>query len=154
MPRLIDFLKNKSNDYSEIEKVFYKSIGEKLVGKNTLTKKHLNGNINEISYSVVIPSYGFTNYLNGLLISLDTQVYKKNFEVIIVANKNKNDEKYTPYTPKKYKLKLIDLNVNYGRAFARNIGLAYSKGRIISFIDSDMLLPNNFIVEHLYRMMV
>ena len=154
MPKLIELLKKRSNNYSEIEKEFYNTTGEKLLSKDTLTKKYITRGIDKLSYSVVIPSYGFTEYLDGLLISLDTQIYKKNFEVIIVTNKSKDDRNYVLYKPKRYKLKLINLKRNYGRAFARNIGLAYSKGNIISFIDSDMLLPNNFIIEHLYRMSI
>ena len=46
---------------------------------------------------------------------------------------------------------MIELKTNYGRAIARNVGLGYARGSIVSFVDSDMILPNDFVSEHFYR---
>ncbi|MEM3245622.1 MAG: glycosyltransferase family 2 protein [Candidatus Micrarchaeaceae archaeon] len=152
MPKLIELLENKSNDYIELEQTFRRKFKKDLIngsiGQSFSTDKKFINN----SYSVIVPSYRFPTYLNGLLISLDNQSYKKKFEVIVVNNKFKTG---TPldniYKPNNYRLKFIDLSINYGRAFARNVGLAYSTGSIISFVDSDMILPYNFIQEHFSR---
>ncbi len=48
----------------------------------------------------------------------------------------------------KYNLEVIDLKSNFGRSYARNVRLAKANGEIVSFIDSDMILPYNYIWEH------
>lgn len=150
MKTLLKLLEEKSNDYSNIERKFYQLTKTPLVEKKKLKLKYAQ-QINKVSYSIIIPSYRFTEYLNGLLISLDHQIGAINFEVIIVHNHSKNDGLCNLYVPKNYKIKLIELRTNRGRAFARNVGLIYSKGKIVSFIDSDMLLPSNFVLENVYR---
>ena len=49
----------------------------------------------------------------------------------------------------KYKLEIIYLNKNMGRAFARNIGIKKSKGDILIFHDSDMIAFNDYVSKHL-----
>ena len=150
MNKIIEILKSQSNDYSEIENDFLNKTGGNFIG-DTCRQRSNKNKIKSKKYSVIIPSYGFTKYLNGLLVSLDRQLYNNNFEAIIVNNRTEDNDYTELYKPQNFSLKLIELSVNRGRSFARNVGLACSKGEVVSFIDSDMILPNNFIREHMIR---
>ncbi len=68
--KLVEFLKEKSNDYSDIERLFLRETGEHLVGSNLNQKKESHKKTKATLYSVIIPHYEFDEYLNGLLISL------------------------------------------------------------------------------------
>lgn len=86
--------------------------------------------------SIIIPNYNKEKYLDKCLKSILDQSYE-NYEVIIVDDASTDSsvsiiEKYI-----NNKIKLIKLNENKGIAYARNIGLKNSKGRMICFLDSD-----------------
>lgn len=87
--------------------------------------------------SVIIPVYNTERYLHRCLDSIINQTYK-NLEIIcindgssdnsldILREYEKNDTRITVITQK-----------NSGLSAARNLGMAYSTGDFISFVDSD-----------------
>ena len=104
--------------------------------------------------SVIIPVYNVSKYLEKCLKSVLEQSYK-NLEIILVNDGSSDDSlKICEQYEKKYsKIKLIDLEKNYGISYARNKGLLYAKGKYIIFIDSDDWLEINMI-ESLYNNLV
>jgi glycosyltransferase involved in cell wall biosynthesis len=68
----------------------------------------------------------------------------KEMEVIIVDDCSKDD---TVSIAKNYPVKVIELQKNGGPARARNIGVEASKGEIIFFLDSDVIVLDGTIKE-------
>jgi len=100
------------------------------------------------SVSVIIPTYNSCKTLKLTLESLEKQKLnpkqKKLIEVIVIDD---GSEDKTGQMIKnanfKLNLKYVRQN-NLGRSYARNLGIAISTGRILIFIDSDILLEKHF----------
>lgn len=94
--------------------------------------------------SVIVPTVGRAEDLTECLNALTRQTFT-NFEVIIVS---KNSET-TAYLRGKYKqLSILIINENNkGLALARNNGLSYAKGEIVSFIDDDAIVSQGWAEE-------
>ena len=92
-------------------------------------------------FSIVIPTYNQSKFLRQALESVFNQSFKS-FEVIVIDNysKDKTDE-----VIKRYKDKIIFKKINNNGVIAksRNIGIKYSSGIWISFLDSDDLWSKN-----------
>lgn len=102
--------------------------------------------------SIIIPIYNVEDYLKKCLNSVQVQTLR-NYEVILVDdgstdNSRKICEKFVN-EDKRFKLITTD---NGGQARARNIGLSYSVGQFISFIDADDCV-SPFFLERLYNAM-
>lgn len=99
--------------------------------------------------SVIIPSYKPGLYFNECLNSLKEQIIDENkFEVIIVLNGDK--EPYFSWIKNYIKSNgLTNFKLYYtqdkGVSNARNIGLDYSQGDYICFIDDDDLVTPNYL---------
>jgi len=94
--------------------------------------------------SIVIVAYNEELFIGKLLESIKTQQYK-NFEVILVDD-HSNDKtvqiakSFEQYFP----LRIVQKEVR-GISRSRNYGADFAKGDIILFLDSDVILPPNFI---------
>ena len=86
-------------------------------------------------FSIVIPTYNQSNYLETALTSVFEQKFK-NYEVIVVDNYSK-DETYKVI--KNFKKKIIYKKIRNNGVIAksRNLGIKLSKGKWIAFLDSD-----------------
>lgn len=96
----------------------------------------------EPKYSLIVPVYNRIDEVRDLMNSLEAQTVK-NFEVIIVEdgstepckdvveNRNNVDARYY------YKS-------NEGRSIARNYGIERANGRMLVFVDSDVVLPPDY----------
>ena len=101
--------------------------------------------MNNISFSLVIPTYNRAEFILKTLKSIEAQVYG-NFEVIVVDDggrdnteavvKNFNNPKFTYFKKE-----------NGERGAARNYGLKRAKGNYVNFVDSDDLLYPNHLEE-------
>lgn len=101
--------------------------------------------------SLIIPSYNVCERLYYNLLSLNYQDcgFEK-FEVIVIDNGSiDNTCGMLLNIDVKYKLEVIHLDKNMGRAFARNTGIKKSKGEILIFHDSDMIAFNDYVRKHL-----
>ena len=92
--------------------------------------------------SIIIPTLNEENYLPLLLKSLKNQTYK-NFEVI-VADAGSKDK--TCQVAKRWGCKIIEGGMP---AVGRNRGAEVAKGDILVFLDSDVVLPREFLEETL-----
>ncbi|MBQ7789924.1 MAG: glycosyltransferase family 2 protein [Bacilli bacterium] len=99
--------------------------------------------------SIIVPVYNVYEYLDECLKSLINQTYK-NIEIIVI-NDGSTDKSLSiceKYTKKDKRIKLINQK-NSGLSYTRNIGIKNSKGKYISFIDSDDII-NNKMIEIMY----
>ena len=99
----------------------------------------------DIKISVIIPIYNCQKYLSECLQSLSEQNIS-DFEVILVDDGSiDNSLKICEmYSRNKENVKVIHTN-NNGVSAARNIGLKNAKGELITFIDADDVLENNYL---------
>ena len=101
--------------------------------------------------SIVIPTYNACDRLHYNLLSLNMQDFdSKEFEVIVVDNTSSDETReMLSSIDTNYKLSTLYINKNRGRAFARNYGVKDSKGNIIVFLDSDMIVEKTFLAKHI-----
>ncbi len=90
--------------------------------------------------TIVTPSYNCSDFISKTIDSVINQSYS-NWEMIIVDDKSTDNtvEIINNYVKKDNRIKLIESADNYGPAYTRNIGIKYSKGAYIAFLDSDDL---------------
>lgn len=99
-----------------------------------------------ISYSFIVPVYNRPNEILELLQSM-TLLSDKDFEVVIVedGSTEKSDEVVAQFQDQ--------LNISYyfkensGPGDSRNFGMRVAKGNYFLILDSDCILPTNYMVE-------
>ena len=96
------------------------------------------------TFSVIIPCYNAASTIKRTLFALTQQTFI-DFEAIII---NDGSDDLGPQIVKKFtsndpRFKLINFTQNQGLSNARNIGLDYSSGKYICFLDSDDWWPSN-----------
>lgn len=103
--------------------------------------------------SVVVPVYNVEKYLKRCIESILLQTYK-DYEIILVndGSTDKSGEICNNYVEKYSNIRVINKS-NKGLSDTRNVGIRYSRGEYIFFLDSDdYIVPN--CLEVLYRNMV
>lgn len=93
--------------------------------------------------SIIIPVYNSQDYLDECLNSIIFQTYK-NIEIICVNDSSTDDSLniINSIADKDDRIKVITVP-NAGVSNARNVGLKYSTGEYIMFVDSDDWIDNN-----------
>ena len=100
-----------------------------------------------LSYSIIIPVYNRPQEIEELLNSLVSQNYNKNFEVVIIEDGSidKCDAIVNNFTNK------LDVSYlskgNTGAGQSRNYGMQRAKGNYFIILDSDIILPKNYLKE-------
>jgi len=86
--------------------------------------------------SVIIPTYNRADLITRAISSVLNQTYKS-FEIIVIDDGSTDNTKEVlkSYIEKK-QIKYL-YQQNHGPAAARNLGIKYSKGELIAFLDSD-----------------
>lgn len=102
-----------------------------------------------LKVSLIIPTYNKAHHLEILLKSIKNQTVKEHkFEVIIV---NDGSTDNTLEVADKYQKKMSNLKIvskkNTGIGSARNTGLIYASGDLISFIADDYILDKEYIYK-------
>jgi len=147
---IASILKQRSNDYSALEYKFKKKSLTDLLSCNHSKINNYNERV-----SIIIPSYNSINTLKLTLKSLELQKLhpkqKSLIEVIVI------DDGSIDGTENMLKKQNLTLNLRYikqnnlGRVYARNLGASMAQGKILIFIDSDIVLENHFLNEHILR---
>ena len=103
-----------------------------------------------LELSVVIPTYNRLSRLEQVLTSLEKQTYPiDNWQVLVVSDGSTDGtNEYLHALDKPYDLHYI-FQPNQGVAAARNNGIAHSEGRIILFIDDDVVPSPQLLAEHM-----
>lgn len=102
----------------------------------------------EYDLSVIIPAYNVQEYLTDCLNSVVDQTSRYKFEILVIDDGSTDK---TPAIAKKFqkmdsRVKVISQK-NGGMSSARNTGIYASKGRYITFLDSDDFLVEGCIDE-------
>lgn len=147
-PSIASVMENKTNNYSELEKTFKKKTGNDLLSWGYSGLENYQEKI-----SIVIPTYNSWESLKLTLESLKKQKLHKNqkklIEIIVVDDGSKDK---TEKNIKNVKLKLRYVKQNHlGRVYARNLGASIAQGKILIFLDSDVILEKHFLNEHIKR---
>lgn len=95
-------------------------------------------------FSIIIPVFNRPNEIEDLLDSLTFQKVS-NFEVIIVEDGStiSSEDVVNKYS-EKLQIKYYE-KANSGPAESRNFGVKYSSGDYLIFLDSDCILPENYL---------
>ena len=94
--------------------------------------------MNSLKFSVVIPCYNASKWIDKALTSLESQNYKP-LDVIVVDDGSTDDsvEVVNNYKQRSSLDILVLSQKNAGPAAARNLGVSQSKGDYIAFLDAD-----------------
>ncbi|MBF0540560.1 MAG: glycosyltransferase family 2 protein [Nitrospirae bacterium] len=112
-----------------------------------MTNKELNQNMIDLKnekVSIIIPIYNSEKYIEECLQSIKNQ-QDNNYEVILVDDGSK-DASCDIYN--KFSYLTIRLPVNKGQAVARNKGVEKAAGNIICFVDSDVVVPSDWLTKY------
>ena len=121
--------------------IFYLNLVISLIEKKKILDK------TKIDISIIIPIFNSEKYLFSCLKSI-TEQSLKNIEIICIDDGSFDNSSQILREFQKIDNRLIIIKQkNKGAALARNIGIKISKGKFISFMDSDDLYPNNYTLE-------
>ena len=109
-----------------------------------------------MNISVVIPTYNRKLILEKCLLALENQLLNKriiSYEIIVIDD-GSTDGTTNWIAENKEKLPHVQLykQSHGGPASARNLGVLKSKNDIIIFIDSDLVVVNNFLINHVNKL--
>lgn len=148
-------LENFNNDYGYIEKSFNLIFNKDFLGYYGL-KEELAKNFSPVS--IIIPSYNSEKSLLKTLLSIESQDIPKEalskVDVIVIDDgstvsvKKIIDQSKKSYT---FILRTIRLDPNLGLSSARNAGISQALNDILIFLDSDIILSKNYLLEHSIR---
>ena len=93
--------------------------------------------------SVIVPIYNSNDTLSECLDGIFSNKVE-NFEVIVVDDKSTDN---SVEIAKNYDCKIIELNENKGPAFARNTGANSATGDLLLFIDSDVIINSDALMN-------
>ncbi|MGL5000441.1 MAG: glycosyltransferase family 2 protein [Cetobacterium sp.] len=97
--------------------------------------------------SIIIVNYNTLNLTRNTINSILEKTENLNYEIILVDNDSKDGSK--EFFKNKYenrnKIKFIESGSNLGFGKANNLGLRYSAGKYVFFLNSDTLLIDNSI---------
>ena len=101
--------------------------------------------------SIIIPVYNNDKYISSCLNSIINQTIN-NIEIICIDDGSTDNsiKIIKEYQKKDNRIKLIS-EKKRGPGISRNIGINKSKGEFLSFMDSDDIYPNNYILEFMYN---
>ena len=100
----------------------------------------------EVSLSVVIPTYRRASSLHRLLTALEPQVTGKPGYRVVVVNDGSHDDAYAKVVDRfRSMIDYVALPQNRGRGAARNAGVRKATGRYLVFTDDDCVPPPHWL---------
>lgn len=101
--------------------------------------------------SIIIPVYNCENFVFICLNSIDKQTYQ-NFEVLIIndGSIDRTEEICRQFCATHKKFKLITKQ-NGGVSSARNEGLKWARGELVSFVDADDYVDPSFLEKMIFN---
>lgn len=102
--------------------------------------------------SIIVPVYNVEHYISRCVDSLLNQTYR-NIEIILVDDGSTDSSSLIcdQYAKKDQRIQVFHKK-NGGLSDARNVGITYSKGDFITFVDSDDFVTKDYI-EYMYRLL-
>ena len=97
-------------------------------------------------FSIIVPVFNRPDELGELLASLDKQEFR-DFEFILVedGSRDKSDKVLEAYRGR-FPYKYLDRE-NQGPSLARNTGMEVAEGEYLLFVDSDCILPADWLLK-------
>ncbi|MBT8294179.1 MAG: glycosyltransferase, partial [Eudoraea sp.] len=101
----------------------------------------------DLSFSFIIPVYNRPNEIRELLESLSHQTYPKSFEIVIVEDGStiSSEAEILAFRDR------LDIRYlkkeNSGPGDSRNFGMQRAKGNYFIVLDSDCILPRQYLIE-------
>src|SRR5438093_1209181 len=99
--------------------------------------------------SVVVPTYNQADLLRENLRSLVDQTLPKDSYEIVVVDDGSTDHTAAVLREFAGPVRTVQLPANRGRMAARNEGIRHALGRLVTFVDSDILVRRDFLAQHL-----
>jgi glycosyltransferase involved in cell wall biosynthesis len=100
-----------------------------------------------IFYSLIIPVYNRPEELKLLLESISFQVFKRDFEVLVVEDGSLISAKHICENSAIASKISYYQKPNSGPGLSRNDGMIWAKGDYFIILDSDCILPPNYLLE-------
>ena len=99
---------------------------------------------------VIIPCYNVEHIVENCISSVLNQQYQRDFNIFLV-NDGSTDQTGTILDSfhSHSHIKIIHLEKNGGLSTARNEGINAGNGEVVLFLDSDMVVQDNWINEHI-----
>jgi len=100
--------------------------------------------MNKDLISIIIPVYNSADYLERCLDSVLSQT-EENFEIILIENgsQDRSEEICRKYAEKDARIRFMCMD-NQGISAARNRGIKEASGSMVSFVDSDDFIENDY----------
>ncbi|TCP23794.1 glycosyl transferase family 2 [Scopulibacillus darangshiensis] len=104
----------------------------------------------DIKVSIIIPTYNKYPLNLFTLYSLEKQNFNMNqMEVILVDDGSTDPTSSIPFQHQfPFLLKYIKCFNNIGRPKARNLGIKAASGEVIIFLDAEVIVKNDFVLNH------
>lgn len=101
--------------------------------------------------SVIIPAYNAEKTIEDLIRSISNQTFSKEKSEVIVVNDCSTDSTLDILTKlqQDFHFRIVSHNENKGLSAARNTGIKTSRGKILIFLDADMIVDENYIENHI-----
>ncbi|MET2984348.1 glycosyltransferase [Aureibaculum conchae] len=98
-----------------------------------------------LNFSIIIPVYNRPDELDELLSSIASQHFKEDFEVLVIEDGSNLTAKHIVDSFKD----AFDINYltkdNSGPGLSRNFGMQHANGNYFIILDSDCILPENYL---------
>src|SRR5207244_3874160 len=95
------------------------------------------------------PTYNQADLLRENLRSLVDQTLPKDSYEIVVVDDGSTDHTTAVLREFAGPVRIVQLPANRGRSAARNEGIRHALGRLVTFVDSDILVRRDFLAQHL-----
>jgi len=160
MIKLVDLV-----DSIELAKISKRKAEQYQKERRSVRQIFLENEENVKSLSIVIPvrkrrAILFEN-LDSILRQTFVKYHPEKVEILIIQDGDAEDKSKNPICkelfrklqlfPQTVKFRLFKLSENKGRSTARNVGIYYGSHDIVFFVDSSMILEQNFLMEHMLR---
>lgn len=104
---------------------------------------------NKFKVSIIIPSYNRYPLNVNTLVALENQNFEKTkMEVILIDDASTDDTALLREYQPTYSFQYIRTPSQLGPSGARNIGLKQAKGKIIIFLDAEMMVGPDYVKTH------
>ncbi len=101
----------------------------------------------DLKFSIIIPVYNRPTELDELLDSISRQEYRDDFEIIVVEDGSDiSSEKIVKNYQDQLKINYF-FKENSGPGLSRNFGMEKSTGNYFIILDSDCILPEQYLTE-------
>jgi len=151
MPKNIkQILKDKSNDYSKLEKNFFNKTGKSLIFDNCSVENKENSKT--LSASIVIPAFNAEDTILICLSAIERSSFNLKYPgrlQVVITDDGSTDNTYKLLKESKFNLNLTVVHQkNHGQGPAMNAAISVATGDIIIEVDADTIL-NFYAIENL-----